>query len=275
LKKELIKFTESIDDFGLYKPSSQIDMFAFFFVNVLNLESFNIQEIKEAFSTLRLVPYSNIGQYLKDNSDRSRIKSKKIKFFFTSGGYHLEGNFEKEIKEKINYSEDTSFLEFRIDQNSLSWKPNDIPFLNRTILKNAHFFTKLYFLFYHLENSIRKFLTNRLSSVLGNNWQAEILSDVDLSKAQSIRSEVNLSQMLPERGDSILFYCMWNDYAKIMKQYPAIFRNDSEANEIIAHLNTLTKIRNAIAHNVATIPQDYQKELTVFLNKYIRLFESN
>jgi len=66
---------------------------------------------------------------------------------------------------------------------------------------------------------------------------------------------------------------MWDDYAKIIRHYSNIFLSVSESREIIAHLGTLIKIRNAIAHNASTIPKDYQDELTVFLNKYIKILK--
>jgi hypothetical protein len=81
--------------------------------------------------------------------------------------------------------------------------------------------------------------------------------------------------MLPERGDHILFYCMWDDYGKIIKAYPAMLSNSKEADELLAHLNSLSKIRNAVAHNVDTILMEYQDELTVFLRKFIRIMKAH
>jgi hypothetical protein len=81
--------------------------------------------------------------------------------------------------------------------------------------------------------------------------------------------------MLQDRGDNILFYCMWDDYGKIIKQYPLIFSNSKDCDEVLAHLNSLAKIRNAIAHNTATIPKEYQDELTLFLKKYIKIMKNN
>ncbi|MEL6390865.1 MAG: hypothetical protein AAFQ02_11965, partial [Bacteroidota bacterium] len=64
-------------------------------------------------------------------------------------------------------------------------------------------------------------------------------------------------------------------YAKIIEKYPQVFRKKEEKNEILAHLHTLTKIRNAIAHNAVTIPKEYQNEITVFLNKFIKIMKKN
>ena len=182
--------------------------------------------------------------------------------------------YEIELQSKIKDKE-IDFINFSVNQDSLEWKPSDIPFLNSKIKKNAEFFSKLYFLLYHLENSIRKFLNTRLSSILGSDWEKTLIQTVDLTKATSIRKETNLSEMLQDRGDSILFYCMWDDYGKIIRQYPQIFSNTKECDEVLAHLNSLAKIRNAIAHNTATIPKEYQDELTLFLKKYIKIMKNN
>lgn len=114
-----------------------------------------------------------------------------------------------------------------------------------------------------------------MTSIVGSNWESEICTKVDLGKAQSIRSEVNLSEMLPNRGDNILFYCMWDDYAKIILEYPQVFTKQKESSEILAHLNSMGKIRNSIAHNASIIPQEYKDELTLFIRKYIKILENN
>lgn len=68
---------------------------------------------------------------------------------------------------------------------------------------------------------------------------------------------------------------MWDDYAKIISTIPNTFKVAKEKDEVLAHLNSLAKIRNAIAHNAATIPKEYQDELTIFLNKYIKILKNN
>lgn len=220
------------------------------------------------------MPYSNVSQYLNDNSNKAKTKKKKVKFIKTKDGFNFLSAYENELKSKIKDKE-VDFINFSVNQDSLEWKPSDIPYLNSKIKKNAEFFSKLYFLLYHLENSIRKFLNTRLSSILGSDWEKTLIQTVDLTKATSIRKETNLSEMLQDRGDNILFYCMWDDYGKIIKQYPLIFSNSKDCDEVLAHLNSLAKIRNAIAHNTATIPKEYQDELTLFLKKYIKIMKNN
>lgn len=270
---DLKGFVEKIDGFMSFRASEQIDYFAFYFTVIMKESEFTASQILEAFNSLRLQPYTNISSYLSNNSRKK--KGSSVKYLKNKTGYHLEANFEANLRKNINLEEDVPFINYKINTDSLTSKPSDIPFINNKIKKNAEFFTTMYYLFYHLENSIRKFLIQRLSSILGGNWESELISRVDLSKPCSIRGEVCLTEMLPERGDNILFYCMWDDYAKIILAVPDIFRIDKEKHEILAHLNSLGKIRNAIAHNATTIPKEYQDELTIFLTKYIKILKNN
>ena len=271
--EELKNFISKIENFKLLKASEQVDFFGYYLIHFNKQSSFTPSQINNIFSSLRILPHSNISKYLRDNSNLGSVKKAKIKFIKTKEGFHFLSSFEDELKSKI-IEKEQEFINFSIDRSNLGWTPSDIPFINSKIKKNADFFTKLYFLLYYLENSLRKFLFARLSSVLGTNWEKLIIDNVDLAKACSIRRETNLSEMIHERGDNILYYCMWEDYGKILKTYPQVFSNVRDCDEVVAHLNSLTKIRNAIAHNTATIPKEYQDELTLFLVKYIKIMKN-
>lgn len=272
--ENLDSFIEKIIDFDSLKSSDKIDLFAYFITIEHKNADFQPIQILEAFKYLKILPYSNISQYLKSNSNAARPKKKKIKFIKTKSGFHLEANFEKELKKSIKDIE-VPLISYSVNSESLLWKSSDIPFLNSKMRKNAEFFSKMYYLLYHLENSLRNFLKLRLISIIGSNWEKELLKNVELTKAQSIRKDVSLSEMLPDRGDNILYYCMWDDYGKIIRSYPNIFIRQKEADEVLAHLNSLGKVRNAIAHNTVTIPADYQDELTIFIKKYIKIMKHN
>lgn len=272
--ESLKSFIEKVEEFHSLKGGEKIDFFAYFITVENKNHEFKATEILDAFKLLKILPYSNIPQYLKNNSNASKPKRKNVKFIKTKTGFHLEANFEKELKKKIKEVE-VPFISYFVNPETLLWKPSDIPFLNSKTRKNAEFFSKLYFLLYHLENSLRNFLKTRLISIVGNDWEKDLLQNVDLTKAQSIKKEVSLSEMLPDRGDNILYYCMWDDYGKIIKHYPNVFTRPKEADEVLAHLNSLYKVRNAIAHNTMTIPKDYQDELTIFIKKYIKIMTHN
>lgn len=155
--EELKYFVQSVENFDKLKSSEQIDFFGYFFINVKKQNFFTPVQIEKAFATLRLLPYSNVSQYLNDNSNKAKTKKKKVKFIKTKDGFNFLSAYENELKSKIKDKE-VDFINFSVNQDSLEWKPSDIPYLNSKIKKNAEFFSKLYFLLYHLENSIRKFL---------------------------------------------------------------------------------------------------------------------
>lgn len=271
---ELKHFIKKVNNFDDLKASEQIDYFAYFLSQHNKQEDFTASQIKNIFSVLRILPYSNISRYLNENSNKAKAKKDKAKYIKTKNGYHILSSFELELQANIKEDE-KSFMTYSVNSEKMEWKPSDIPFLNTKIKKNADFFSKLYYLLYHLENSLRKFLTIRLQSILGSEWDKKLTSEVDLTKAQQIRTDTNLSEMLQERGDSILYYCMWDDYGKIIKKFPNIFSIQKDCDEILAHLNSLAKVRNAIAHNTATIPSEYQDELTLFIKKYIKIMKNN
>ena len=264
--EDLENFINRVEAFDMLKKSEMIDYFGFFYIEILKNNYFSSKDITLAFSSLRIEPYTNILHYLNKFSEKGRQQ----KFIKTKNGFCFIRNYDDELKGKIK-DEEKTFLEFVINSESSEWKPSDVPFLNKNERKNAHFFTKLYFLFYHLENSIRNFLKKRLLALLGNDWENEIKVKIDLKKAEAIKKDTDMSDMMAERGDNILHYCMWDDYGKIIKYYPKIFNNQQETDEIIAHLSSMTKIRNGIAHNSSTIPKEYQEELNVFLRKFVRI----
>lgn len=270
--KSLSQFAGRLNNFNDWRIGEQIDAIAYYHDIVLKKGSFTSNDIALSFDELRIHPHSNLSQYLSRNSVPS--KGNRIQKFLKSKiGYRLELRFSAKAAQKFTADLGVSFREFEIDTQVLDWNPIDVPLLNSKERKSAHFFTKLYFLFYHLENSIRKLLSSRLLAIYGQEWEIKLISTVDLAKAESLRREASISDMIPNRGDNILFYCMWDDYGKILDVHRNIFSTESLNNEIRAHMSTLTKIRNAIAHNAHTVPRAYQDEMTVFLNKFISILK--
>ncbi|MBK7873775.1 MAG: hypothetical protein IPJ74_25515 [Saprospiraceae bacterium] len=106
-----------------------------------NENYFLASQISEAFAFLRLTPYSNIPQYLVNNSKKG--KNKKIKYLKSKLGYHLESNFEQELRGKINLEEEVPFINYKINPESQNWKPSDIPFTNSKIRKMQSFYYTL------------------------------------------------------------------------------------------------------------------------------------
>jgi len=115
----------------------KIDFLAYYLTIHNKAESFQPVDISNCFKHLKLLPYSNIPQYLKGNSNNAKPRNKKIKYLQTKNGLHTEGNFEKELKESIKEIE-VPFINYSVNADSFDWKPSDIPFLNSKIKKNEY-----------------------------------------------------------------------------------------------------------------------------------------
>ena len=88
---ELELYVRIIPDFKSKSPSELIDYFAFFLQQIRSQSSFSAAQIKECFSLLALVPYSNISSYLSKNTGT------KGKFIKQKNGYTLN----RALKERI------------------------------------------------------------------------------------------------------------------------------------------------------------------------------
>lgn len=193
-----------------------------------------------------------------------------IKKYLEKNGYKLNLKKKNPIERK---QESHRFYDFTPSLKSKEISTDQIPYTNTKTTKNADFFSRLYFLFYHLETSIRNFLSQRLYSILGEHWEDKIINNIDLSVAISIRKETELSVLFPKRGDTILNYCRWTDYGKIIAHYKEVFNNKGNEENFIAHLDSIRKIRNSIAHNAETIDKRFLDELDVFLLKFIDILK--
>jgi len=132
--EELKSFIQKIDNFDKIKSSEQIDFLAYFLIFEQKQQSFTASQIKKLFSDLRILPYSNIPKYLNDDSNKA--KGKKKKFIKLKDGYHFVSTYENEIASKIKTYE-VPFINFSINEESLNWKPQDIPFITSKIKKDT------------------------------------------------------------------------------------------------------------------------------------------
>jgi hypothetical protein len=64
----LENFISKIVDFDKLSASTKIDYFVYFLTIVCNSEGTTSKDIEECFNKLKVTKYSNIPQYLKNNS---------------------------------------------------------------------------------------------------------------------------------------------------------------------------------------------------------------
>jgi hypothetical protein len=272
IMESLEEFVNTVEGFDEFKSEDIIDCFTYFLFVHRSNSHFTDKQINNCYTTLRI----NSGLNIKKTLDMhlqvfAERAGRKTKYQQNQYGYVLTRSFEKELRERFDLKKEIPFIKYTVNEDVQEFKVSDIPFLNNDIKKHAKFFAPMYYTFYHLENSIRKFLQYRLDSLFGFEWETELISRVDLSHALRIKQESNISSTITQRGDGILFYCMWYEYANIIKTIPDLLPNENERYELLANLSAMTKIRNAIAHNVDILPSDYKDELTVFYRKYNKI----
>lgn len=185
----------------------------------------------------------------------------------------LNYKFDKRKKNPL-YKSSTPFIKKEIGFNIDEICSEDIPYLSSKEIKNADFFSSLYYLFYHLEVSIRNYLRRRYKSLFKEDWERKILDSGLVSKAFHLKKSMEVSDCYTKRGDDILNYCNWIDYVELIKLDERIWdKNPLDKNEFLAHISSIYKVRNAIAHCAETIPKNIIEEMGIFVKKYVRIFK--
>lgn len=82
------------------KQSQIMDCFSYYFIGYLKREKFAIKDIYDCFVKLSIPPYSNVRQYLSDNSEKSRGKGMQ-KFIKVRNDYTLTRQFTEQLDNLI------------------------------------------------------------------------------------------------------------------------------------------------------------------------------
>ncbi|MNE09383.1 hypothetical protein D3C80_1020560 [compost metagenome] len=93
-------FVHRINDFDALNASSKIDYFVYYHTIVKRNEGVTAKDIEASFDELKTTKYSNIPQYLKNNT--RKIRGKIPKFILQKGVYHLERSKKSEIDILMN-----------------------------------------------------------------------------------------------------------------------------------------------------------------------------
>jgi len=97
---DLITFVNQIEKFDDIPASQKIDYFVYYHTSILGNEGCSAKDIESYFNELKISKYSNIPQYLKNNS--KKVKGKTVKFILQKGLYHLERTKKNEIDGLMN-----------------------------------------------------------------------------------------------------------------------------------------------------------------------------
>lgn len=91
------QFVNRIENFNQFQSSEMIEWFVYFKVVVLGVPCITAKEITMLYDELKLHPYSNVSQFLSNNS--KKIKGKEQKFLKKGSGYILSRHTEHKISE--------------------------------------------------------------------------------------------------------------------------------------------------------------------------------
>jgi len=91
----LEEFASRIDSFDTLSASGKIDYFVYYYTVILGNVGCTPKDVENCFEELKTPRYTNVSQYLKTNSKKT--KSKSIKFILQKGLYHLERSKKNEM----------------------------------------------------------------------------------------------------------------------------------------------------------------------------------
>lgn len=93
-------FVHWINDFDTFSASSKIDYFVYYHTAIKENEGATAKDIEACFDELKITKYTNIPQYLKNNT--KKVKGKTPKFILQKRAYHLERSKRNEIDALMN-----------------------------------------------------------------------------------------------------------------------------------------------------------------------------
>lgn len=148
--------------------------------------------------------------------------------------------------------------------------PVDTDMFERDILQNARKMADFYVIYFVLENSARRIITQVLSEKYGKDWwmnavpqkvrdEVERKKKEELESAMSIRSDDPLSYI--NFGELIdIFNFKWDDFSDL-------FRSRRSLQETLSQFN---RIRNIIAHS-CTLNDDEIQRFRILINDWFRI----
>jgi hypothetical protein len=95
----IIEFANKIENFDNFQASEKIDYFSYYVTIFLKKEKFSAKDIQLCFDEYKIPQYSNVPQYLSNNSKKTKAKIQK--FIKKDNFYILTKTRENEIKSTV------------------------------------------------------------------------------------------------------------------------------------------------------------------------------
>ncbi len=151
---------------------------------------------------------------------------------------------------------------FSQEWESITSERLGIPLLDEELVNKARRMSVVYTVICAFENTVREFVSKKLSEEKGKKWWDTCVKNEIKQKAESRKNSENEYRWLTQRGKSMIYYTDFGDLISIMskKENWVFFEphiiNVDWAQQIIT---TLEKSRNIIMHGGELSPRDVER----------------
>ncbi|MDO8573734.1 MAG: Swt1 family HEPN domain-containing protein [Candidatus Daviesbacteria bacterium] len=147
------------------------------------------------------------------------------------------------------------------------------PQIEQDIRSEAAAMAPHYEVFYSLEKTVRRLITDTLVTAEGVNWWSSARIPVDLRNTTEERRQKEIDSAVTPRSDDPIDFCTFGELGEIIKVnwdvFAASFSSIKAVERVMANLNTL---RSPIAH-CSPLAEDEILRLRLTVRDWFRLME--
>lgn len=176
----------------------------------------------------------------------------------------------------LEYSLDSVEKKFGVDLGRNITNPNNVetiyyPQIEEDIRKEAALMAPHYEIFYSLEKTIRRLISETLQDAEGENWWQSTRIPINIKTAAENLRQRELDSGVTPRSDEEIDYSTFGELGGIIKQnwdlFGSIFTSIKAVEKIMSNLNTL---RGPIAH-CSLLADDEVARLQLTVRDWFRL----
>lgn len=140
------------------------------------------------------------------------------------------------------------------------------PYLNDEDIANAYKMSEMYVVIHCYENSVRRFIEDKLKEEFGSNWWEKVANTEPKKCVNERKEKETKNKWISPRGISPLYYLQWGDLAKIIRSNEQLFLPYIGSTKFVeSRFEDLEKLRNIVAHNgIVSSEDDFQRAIIAF-----------
>lgn len=170
-----------------------------------------------------------------------------------------------EIKQKHNVKSLHKNIQHELSKFS-------IPYLGKTDIKTACRMAEVYSILFCFENSVRRFIENKLSNKYGPDWFEKVANSKLKRKIEDRKKKEKKNRWHSERGANPIFYTDIDDLLYLIRKERKAFGDFfPNVNWIESRLEDITLSRNIVAHNNPLPSREIQRLILHFNDWNIQL----